>query len=117
MPRPQPIQITLSFTDEEAHDFLNKLANDRDFRARLRANPREVLREEGGIDIDTGEEDDLVPETIELPPVEEIRELIEQLGGPELTGEIDKQYLGRACYIALISYGFGAMPLPMYDGA
>jgi hypothetical protein len=111
----QPIQITVSMTRPDAYAFLVKLATDVPFRDRLEADPRGVLAE-NGIEFSPPEED-AVPENVVLPPMEEVARLLEEMGTPDESGRVDPVHLGRACYVILFVFGFGAMPFILPDGA
>jgi putative modified peptide len=107
------VQITVSGTREQAHAFLKRLASDDDFRARLEANPRTVLAE-NGIEF-TPDDQFSVPETVNLPPKSELEQLLEEMGEPDETGMVNKSALGRACYAIVFKYGY-AMPFTLPDG-
>jgi hypothetical protein len=110
----QPIQITVSITRQEAYAFISDLARDEDFRRRLESDPRAVLAERG-IEFEPGEED-AVPERVTLPPTQEVKQLLEELGPPDDEGMVSGEALGRACYVVLFAFGFGAMPFIVPDG-
>jgi hypothetical protein len=109
----QPIQITVSITRQEAYAFISDLARDERFRERLEKDPRTVLAERG-IEFETGKED-AVPECVTLPPTEDVEQLLEELGPPDEEGMVNGEALGRACYVVLFAFGFGAMPFIVPD--
>ena len=94
--------IRYGITDEEAESFLRRLADPKDdLRRRLEENPREVLLEHN-IDM-TG-----IPETVSLPPAEEIEEFIGRyLQGPRRTDNVG---------YAILYFMLGAMPLVVAEG-
>jgi len=110
----QTTQITVSATREEAYDFVQRLARDDDFRARLEADPRGILAERG-IEF-TLPEGDPELENVVLPPKEEVERLLEELGEPDESGMVNREALGRGCYVMLFKWGF-AMPFIAPDGA
>jgi putative modified peptide len=103
----QRIEILMEITPQDALDFLNKLATDDEFRARLKEDPRSVLVEYRIEINDAG-----VPTNAELPPKEDVQHLLDQIG------ELDEY--GRASFVPLgygwmvIVLGF-AMPLVAGD--
>jgi hypothetical protein len=95
--------IRYRITDGEARDFLERLATEGDeLRGRLQENPREVLLE-WNIDV-VG-----VPETVELPPADEIRRFIEN----HLDGRSGKT--NNVGY-AILYWMLGAMPVVVAEG-
>jgi putative modified peptide len=101
MDSPTPEQnARITISHEDAQKFLERLANDDDFRAELEKNPGEVLRDHG-IEIDPKN----LPETVKLPPKDEIEAYLaptrtRQAGGVH-------GWLG----FAILYYVLGAMPL------
>lgn len=71
-------RIRIDLTSAQAVDFVNKLAEDDDFRAHLVESPAEVLWEYG---IEASPQLFAVP--IELPAKEEIRSMLESIAGGE----------------------------------
>lgn len=97
--RPQH-DIRYAITDDEAEDFLRRLADPNDdLRTQLEENPREVLLEHN-IDI-VG-----IPETVSLPPAQEIEQFITTYLA---RGETDN--VGYA----ILYFMLGAMPLVVAD--
>ena len=93
--------IRYGITDEDALAFLEELATeDSELRSRLQENPRETLLEHG-IDI-VG-----IPETVELPPAQQIADFIETY----LRGERKTHNVGYA----ILYWMLGAMPLVVAD--
>src|SRR3954468_11005406 len=99
--RPHP-DIRYGITDEEAENFLRRLADPKDdLRRRLEENPREVLLEHN-IDI-IG-----IPETVSLASAEKIEEFLEHyLQGPRRTDNVG---------YAILYFMLGAMPLVVAEG-
>jgi hypothetical protein len=106
--------VAVSATREEAYDFVRRLAEDDEFRARLEANPRAVLAESGIEYILPKEEDEL--QNVVLPPKEEVEQLLRELGTPDESGMVNREALGRGCYAMLFAWGY-AMPFIAPDGA
>jgi putative modified peptide len=99
MDRPeQNVRITIS--DEDARKFLERLATDDDFRAELEQNPAALLRDHG---IELQPEN--VPETVKLPPKDEIEAYLVPTRTRQPEGV--HGWLG----FAILYYVLGAMPL------
>ncbi len=94
----------LSINDEEATEFLDRLANDDEFRAELEKNPRGVLLQHR---IDLTHES--IPESITLPSKEEIQEF---LRSPQAESGQRRGVLG----FAILYWVLGAMPLVVAEG-
>jgi hypothetical protein len=89
--------IRYSITDEEARDFLDRLANPEDeLRAQLEQSPRETLLQ-FNIDI-TG-----IPDQVKLPPADKIRDFLATYE----SGESKTNNVGYA----ILYFMLGAMPL------
>lgn len=70
----EPVRIRMDLSTAQAVEFVDRLQNDEDFRARLEADPREVLWEYG-VEASPG----LIPETLELPSPQQIGQLTEKV--------------------------------------
>ncbi len=70
--------------DRSGLEFIRRLAEDTDFRERLRGNPAEALGEYG-IEVPR----DRIPATIDLPPEDEFRAVLEQVGEPDEHGNFE----------------------------
>ena len=110
----QTAQISVSATREQAYEFLQRLARDDEFRARLEANPRSVLGDYGVEYMHPEEELEL--ETVTLPPKEQVEQLLEEMGEPDEFGMVNRQALGWGCFVILFKWGF-AMPFIAPDAA
>ena len=108
----QSTNITVNATLVQANDFMEKLAEDDTFRDRLAADPKGVLAEYG---VDFTPADD-VPEHVTLPPKEEVQGLRRDMGLPNESGTANPEALGRAVYVMLFKWGFGAMPFIAPNG-
>jgi hypothetical protein len=99
--RPQQ-DLRYAITDDEAEEFLRRLANpDDELRSQLEENPRDTLLEHN-LDI-AG-----IPEKVSLPPAEEIETFIRNhLAGPRETNNVG---------YAILYFMLGAMPLVVADG-
>ena len=106
--------IAVSVTREEAYAFVQRLAEDDDFRARLAQSPRAVLAESGIEYILPQGEEEL--NDVVLPPKEEVEQLLQELGTPDQSGMVNREALGRGVYAMLYAWGY-AMPFIDPDGA
>jgi hypothetical protein len=68
---------------EQGLEFLQRLAEDDDFRQRLRYEPVTTLRDEYGLEVHA------TPQAVELPPKEQVLELLADVSGPDETGEYE----------------------------
>lgn len=75
------LRLRIDTGRDQAVEFVTRLANDDEFRERLQSDPRSVLWDYG---VEVAPE--LIPETVELPPKEEVQGFLE--GGYEGLGPI-----------------------------
>jgi hypothetical protein len=104
MEKQEPRWLHIGVDDEQAIELLERLANEEDLRARLEAEPRDVLLKEFRIDFPTA------PESVSLPPPETIRRYVDELRKPEPFG----RYFNLAHGIVLmwVAHGNGHPPPP-----
>lgn len=100
------IEIRINTTPEEAHEFLQRLARDEEFRDRLRRDPREVL-EEYHVEISEA----AIPESPELPPVEHVEAILRQIEVDQY-GKVAYVPLGHGLLVLILAF---AMPLVATD--
>src|SRR5436190_808086 len=98
------IEIFLEITQEEARDFLTKLAYDDDFRDRLQKDPRSVLVEYR-IEIN----DEGLPMNAELPPKDHVQQLLQRT---DEYGAAAAMPLGYGWMVIVLGF---AMPLVAGD--
>ena len=102
---PGPGQFAhITIAEDDALAFLDRLANDDDFRAEVEQNPGAVLRAHG-IALDAAN----IPETVTLPPKAEIAEFVER---EQTKRAAARNVLGYAIFY----YVLGAMPLVISEG-
>jgi hypothetical protein len=108
MEEARPIQIRISMRPEQCVEFLENLAHDPDFRAEFVENAGGVLRRYG---IDVSPEG--IPDKIELPPKEEVEEVLREVEEQDKLGKATPQAHGYA----VLYKALGAMPLVAADEA
>jgi putative modified peptide len=96
------IQVTMTATPSDAREFLELLAGDDDFRARVEAEPQAVLAEYG-IQVT----DESFPDTVTLPDKTEIENVLAKIIEADELGKTGHQPHGYAILYCVL----GAMPL------
>lgn len=109
MKEAHPIQIRISISPEQSLDFLQRLARDDDFRARLEEDAGGLLGEYG---IDVPPEG--VPDTVEAPPKDDVEEALRNVQEWDKLGRTAPQPHG---YVVLWWALGHAMPLVAADEA
>ena len=98
----------ISLTEDEALDFLNRLADERDsLRESVERNPRAALLE---YRIDVSAES--VPETVTLPSADQVRRFVDAYHESNYMGP---QPFGPVLGWAILHIVLGAMPLVAVD--
>ncbi len=95
-----------SISAEDADRFLDRLANDDDFRSRLEGDPRGVLSEYG---IEVAEHK--VPETVSLPSKDHVRSMVDTANASGMFGEPDATPRVHAIMMCVV----GAIPFVAAD--
>ena len=104
-----PVEIRISITPEQSLDFLQRLADDDDFRARLEEDAGGLLREYG-IYVPP----EAVPERVEAPPKEEVEQTLREVEEWDKLGRTAPQPHGYAVLWKALGH---AMPLVAADEA
>src|SRR3954470_6287439 len=73
-PDEEDVRVRIELTPQQSYEFIQRLASDGDFRARLTRNPHQVLGEHG-IHVPPNH----IPTQVTLPPEEELRDLAESV--------------------------------------
>jgi hypothetical protein len=101
------VEIFMDLTPQEALDFLQKLATDDEFRDRLQGDPRSVL-----VDYRIEVNDAGLPVKAELPPKEQVQELLERVWDLDEYGRVAFAPLGYGWMVIVLAF---AMPLVAGD--
>jgi hypothetical protein len=105
----EPRWLHIGIDDDQAIELLERLANDDDLRARLESDPRKVLLKEFRIDFPHA------PESVTLPPPEEIGRYAEELRKHEPFGRDFN--LAHGIVLLHVAHGNGhPPPAPDLDG-
>jgi hypothetical protein len=104
-----PIEIRISMSPEQGLDFLQRLARDDEFRARLEEDAGALLREYG---IDVSPEG--VPHEVEAPDKEEVEEVLREIEEQDKLGKTTPPAHGYAVLWKALGH---AMPLVAADEA
>lgn len=99
-------RLRIDTTGDRALEFVTRLAQDDDFRARLESDPRSVLWDYG-IEVS----DELIPAEVVLPSKDDVQAVIDQ--GPEGVGMLQ---VGPAAFHPVFS-AFFAFPFLTSDEA
>jgi hypothetical protein len=98
-PSRDAIEIRLELSDEQASEFLERLAQDDEFRSRYEREPRAVL-EEYGITMSGVE----FPEAASAPSKDAIRIVQEEIRRLQDTGEASRFWAWGPAYLVMIRF-------------
>lgn len=102
MSEQQEIHVKVRTTPKQGREFLEKLASDDDFRARVEREPKAALAEYG-VDVP----DHALPQAVTLPPREHVQGMLAHLNEQDELGKTGHLPHGYALLYCVL----GAMPL------
>jgi hypothetical protein len=105
----RPIEVRISMTPEQCLDFLGRLARDDDFRTEFVEDAGGVLGKYG---IEMSAEG--IPDEVELPPKEDVEEVLREVEERDKLGKTTPQAHGYAVLYMALGH---AMPLVADDEA